>query len=272
MGALTPPELTASLGAYAAAERRAGTHQEPPRERFAPLWLRISLILATVVTMALLYPKSYIENSLRQQSQPSTTTLAYLRLMVSAQPSSLEARMLLARQALTAGDLSLARDALAPWLHRGISALPLSAALLRLRLRAAELDATAPSTPGHAEAVETYVRDVLLLAPHMDPAQLLPLARVIAGQGQYRSAADLYRRIIARSADPASRLEAFHRGIEALLAAGQPAEALAFAQHELTLVPPSAALWREMTQLALTADAPELAARYARRLTGLKAP
>ncbi|MGH8289754.1 MAG: hypothetical protein ACREV7_12125 [Steroidobacteraceae bacterium] len=272
MGSLTPLELTASLGAYAATERRARTHQEPPRERFAPLWLRASLILATVVTMALLYPKSYIENSLRQQSQPSATTLAYLRLMVSAQPSALDARILLAQQALTAGDLPLAREALAPWLHRAISALPLPVALLRLRLSSAELDATPPSTPRHAEVAGIYLREVLLLAPRMDSAELLPVARVIAAQGQYRIAADLYQRIIAQSADAAARLEAFHRGIEALLAAGQPNEALAFAQRELTLVPTSAALWREMTQLALTADAPELAARYARRLTGLKAP
>jgi polysaccharide biosynthesis protein PelB len=272
MGPITPPELTASLSAYAAPERRAGTHQEPPRERFAPLWLRASLILATVVTMALLYPKSYIENNLRQQSQPSATTLAYLRLMVAAQPSALDARILLAQQALTAGDLSEARDALAPWLQRPISALPLKVALLRLRLVSAELDATRPSTPRHAEVAEIYLRELLLMAPRMDSSELLPVARFIAGQGQYRIAADLYRRIIAQSPDAPLRLEAFHRGIEALLAAGQPADALAFAQHELTLVPPSAALWREMTQLALAADAPELAARYARRLTGLKAP
>jgi tetratricopeptide (TPR) repeat protein len=192
--------------------------------------------------------------------------------MVSAQPSSLDARVLLARQALTAGDLSLARDALAPWLHRGMPALPLRVALLRLRLSSAELDATPPSTPGHAEVAESYLRDVLLLAPRMDSAELLPVARIIAAQGQYRIAADLYQRIIAQSAGAALRLEAFHRGIEALLAAGQPVDALAFAQHELTLLPPSAALWREMTQLALAADAPELAARYARRLTGLKEP
>lgn len=272
MGSLTPPELTASLAAHAAPERRARTHEPPLRERFAPLWLRASLILATLVTMALLYPKPYIESSLRHGSQPSATTLAYLRLMVSAQPEGLDTRMLLAQQALAAGELSLARDALAPWLHRPASALPLKLALLRLRLASTELNATRLSATHHAEVLENYLRDVLLLAPRMDSSELLPAARFIAAQGQYPIAAGLYRRIISQSPDPVLRLEAFHGGIDALLAAGQPSEALAFAQQGLALVPPSPALWREMTRLALAADEPELAARYARRLTGLKAP
>jgi tetratricopeptide (TPR) repeat protein len=272
MGSITPPELSASLSAYAAPERRACTHPEPPRERFAPLWLRASLILATVVTLALLYPKSYIEASLRAEPHPNATTLAYLRLMVMAQPTAIDTRVLLAQQALTAGDISLSRDALAPWLHQAMPSLPLSVALLRLRLLAAELNAAPPSSRRHAELAQAYLHDVLLLAPRMDSSELLPLARVIAALGEYRIAADLYRRIIAESPDAALRLEAFHRGIAALLAAGRPGDALAFAQQQLALVPPSAALWREMTRLALTADAPELAARYARRLMGLKAP
>ena len=272
MGSITPPELTATLTAHAVPERRLHGHEQPSRERFAPLWLRASLVLATVVTMALLYPKPYIEHSLREESQPSATTLAYLRLMVSAQPAAADARVLLAEQALSAGDLSLARDALAPWLNGRIAALPLPIALLRLRLLSAELNATPLSSPRHEQLAATYLRDALLLVPRMEPSALLPVARSIAAQGQYRTAALLYRRIIAQSPDVALRLAAFHGGIRALLAAGQAADALAFAQHELAFVPQSAALWREMTRLALTADAPEQAARYARRLTGLEAP
>jgi len=272
MGPITPPELTASLTTHAVPERCARRHEPPLRERFAPLWLRASLVLATVVTAALLYPKTYIESSLRHESQPSATTLAYLRLMVLAQPSGRDARLLLAQQALAAGDFSLARDALAPWLHQAISAVPLNIALLRLRLLSADLDATRPSDPRHGEVAEVYFGDVLLLAPRLDSPELLRLARLIGAQGQYRIAASLYRRVIAESPDAALRLQAFHGGIEALLAAGRPADALAFAQYAVPLVPSSAALWRQMTRLALAANAPELAAEYARRLTGLEAP
>lgn len=272
MGPSTPPELTAPLAAHAVPERRAHAHEKPPRERFAPLWLRASLILAAVATLVLLYPKSYIENSLRRESQPSATTLAYLRLMVLAQPAALEPRILLAEQALTAGDASLARAALAPWLARAIPALPLNVALLRLRLLLSERNATRPSSLRHAELTQAYIRDVLLLAPRMSSSELLPLARFVAALGQNRTAAVLFRRIIAQTPDPALRLQAFHSGIEALLAAGRPADALAFAQEELARVPASTALWRQMTRLALAADAPKLAAGYARRLIGLKAP
>jgi hypothetical protein len=272
MQAALPPELTASPMAYAAAQRRTHAHQRVPRERFAPLWLRASLIVATVVTLALLYPKPFIESSLRQQSRPSTTTLAYLRLMVLAQPAAREPRVLLAQQALAAGDLQLSQEALAPWRRQSITALPQDLALLRLRLSAFELGMTPPASGRHASLAALYIRDAQLLAPHIEPSGLLPIARLIASLGEYQSATRLYRIIITKSADPRLRHEAFESGIRALLAAGQPAEALAFAQGELALQRPSDELWREMTRLALMADAPQLAARYARRLTGLKAP
>ncbi len=273
MGPAAPPGLTAPPTAHGLPERRAHAHQRPPRERFAPLWLRTSLVLATVVTLALLYPRSYIEANLRRQSHPSATTLAYLRLMMSAQPSAREVRLLLAGQALEAGDLALSRAALAPWSARAIPALPLDVARLRLRLLRAELDATRDSSPRHAQAAEDYVRGVVLLAPRLHGAELLTDARRVAALGAYRTTARLYRRIIAGAPDAAAlRLEAFEGGVSALLAAGRPAEALAFAQRELAFVPRSTALWREMTRLALMADDPKLAARYARRLIGRQAP
>ncbi len=266
------PEVTASTASYTVPERRAHVREPAPRERFAPLWLRASLILATVATLAFLYPRSYIESSLRQEPRPDATTLAYLRLMVLAQPTAKDIRTLLAQQALAAGDLSLSRYALAPWLDQAIEAVPPDVALLRLRLLRSELAAAQPSSPRHAALADTYIRDVLLLAPRMGSSDLLQVARIVAALGQYRTAARLYRHIITRTSDAALRLEAFHGGIEALLAAGRPVDALAFAQDELALVPASAALWREMTRLALMADAGRAAAGYARRLVGLKTP
>lgn len=266
------PEVTPAATSYAAPERRAHARETPPRERFAPLWLRASLIVATVAALAFLYPRAYIERSLRQEPQPDATTLAYLRLMVRAQPSALDARILLTREALAAGNLPLSRYALAPWLHQAIAALPPDIALLRLRLLRSELATARPSSIRHAELADAYTRDVLVLAPRLGSSELLRSARIVAALGQYRTAARLYRHIIARAPAAALRLEAFQGGIEALLAAGRSADALAFAQEELTLVPPSAGLWREMTRLALMADATPAAARYARRLIGLETP
>lgn len=272
MESITLREVTAPAAAYAAPERRAHGRDPPPRERFAPLWLLAGLILATVATLAFLYPKAYIEGSLRQESRPDTATLAYLRLMVMAQPAAVDIRTLLAQQSLAAGDVSLSRYALEPWLRQGVAALPPDIALLRLRLVRSELAAAPPSSLRHAALADAYTRDVLLLASHMGSSELLRAARIVAALGQYRTAARLYRQMIAHTPDAALRLEAFRGGVAALLATGRPADALAFAQAELPLMPASAGLWRQMTRLALMADATRTAAGYARRLTGLEAP
>jgi tetratricopeptide (TPR) repeat protein len=272
MRSITLPEVMADATSYAAPERRANAREPPPRERFAPLWLLAGLIVATVATLAFLYPRSYIESSLHRESRPDAATLAYLRLMVMAQPGAIDTRILLTREALAAGNIPLSRYALAPWLQQGIAALPPDIALLRLRLLRSELAAARLSSRRHAELADAYTRDVLLLAPRMGSSELLRGARMVAALGQYRTAARLYRHIIARAPEAALRLEAFHGGIAALLAAGRPADALAFAQEELPLIPPSAGLWRAMTRLALMADATHAAARYARRLIALETP
>lgn len=272
MDSMTVPDRTERAPAQAVAERRAHSRKPSPHEHFAPLWLRASLTVATLAALVLLYPKYYIESSLHRSAAPNAATLAYLRLMVRAQPAATETRVLLVRQALSAGRLSLARHALAPWAQRRIAVLPRRIALLRLHLMRAELFAqrTAPRRPG--ELAATYARDVLQLAPRLDPPQLLREARVVAALGHYRAAAHLYRHVIAKTRDPTLRLQAFYRGIEALRAAGQPLAALAFARQELSAVPPTLTLWRALTRLALMADAPRLAAQYARRLIGLESP
>jgi len=254
------------------AERRTHTRAQPTREHFAPVWLLASLILATVAALAFLYPKAYIETSLRRQPRANAATLAYLRLMVMARPDAAHARILLARQALSAGDVSLSRYALRPWLDQGFPALAPDIAALRLRLLRSQLDAARSGSAPRAELTEAYAHALLSLAPRMELSELLRETRFVAALGQYRTAAHLYRHAIARAKDAALRRQAFHAGVDALLASGHPASALAFAQAELASVPHSAALWRQMTRLALMANQPRLAAAYARRLLGMQSP
>lgn len=272
MEPLALPELTSHTPGHTDSERRLRSRERPSPERFAPLWLRASLVLATLGILWLLYPRYYIENSLRRQSAPNSATLVYLRLIVLAQPAVTETRVLLAKQALAAGNVALARYALAPWAKRGLEAVPLKIALLRLRLLRVELYAQRPASMRRAELTEVYTRALLLLAPRMGASELLRHAGAVAALGQYRVAARLYRQVMATTGDPAVRLKAFYGGIAALRAAAQPFDALAFARSELAAVPPSTGLWREMTRLALMADAPMLAASYARRLIGFEPP
>ena len=266
MQPVTLPDSTSASSGHAITERRLRSHRKASPERFAPLWLRASLVLATFGILWLLYPRYYIENDLRRESAPTAATLVYLRLIVLAQPAVTETRLLLAQEALATGDIPLARYALATWAKRSIGSVPVKIALLRLRLLRTELYAQRPPSPRRAELAEVYTRAVLVLASRLAASELQRQARVVAALGHYQVAARLYRQIIAETGDAALRRKAFDAGIAALRAAGQSRDALAFARSELAAVPPSAALWREMTRLALMADAPRLAARYARRL------
>ena len=272
MESATLQELTRNGAEQAVPERRAHSRSHPQRERFAPLWLRASLVAATFVTLGLLYPKHYIVSRLHREAVPNAATLAYLHLMVLAQPAATETRILLAQQAVIAGNLPLAHQALAPWAKHDVAALPLPIALLKLRVLRAELYAQPPTSQRHAELAAAYTRDIVQLAPRMDVGQLLRAAHFAAALGQYRVAVDLYQRVIGETLDAARRLEAFYGGIAAWRAAGRPLDALAFARRELPAMPETLELWRHMTRLALLADAPRLAARYARRLIGLKTP
>jgi tetratricopeptide (TPR) repeat protein len=272
MDSMTRPQLPEHPPAPAFAERRAHSREPAAREHFAPLWLRAGLIVATLGTLALLYPRHYVESTLQHTAAPNAATLAYLELWVRSQPEATDTRVLLARQALKAGRIRLARRALAPWAQWPLAALPLEVARQRLHLLRTELARQRPASGSHRRLAAAYTRDVLRLARRTDVRQVLREAQVVATLGHYRAAAQLYQLVIAQTRDPALRLAAFYDGIAALRAAGRSRAALTFARHALSVVPRTVALWRELTRLALMADAPQLAARYARRLIGLEPP
>ncbi|MDA8382928.1 MAG: hypothetical protein M0037_07720 [Betaproteobacteria bacterium] len=251
------------------AERRVGAHQAAPREHFAPLWLLASLILATLAALLFLYPRPYLLKTLRDHPQPTLATLAYLRLMVIEQPSAADTRLLLAQEALAAGDWPLARDALSPWRDKAPSAVPPEVAAMRLRLQQAELGSPRTLSARRDALSKAYVKDLLALAPHMAPSTLRHAITVVASLGHYQTSARLCTLLIRRTRNPALRQAAFDSGIKALLASGDAAAALAFAQADLPLMPPSRILWREMTRLALQAGNARMAAEYAHHLVKL---
>ncbi len=250
-------------------ERRKCIPPTIARERLAPSWLLAGLVLATLAILLILYPRTYIEADLRAHPQPNAATLAYLRLIVIAQPRARDMRILLAEQALSVGDISLSRYALAPWLQQGFAVLPLNIGLLRLHLLRVELYAARPGSAGYTKLAETYARSLLLLAPRIKVIDLLTAIHFVAGLGQYVTAAQLYRNLIARTHSASLRRQAFRGGIGSLLAAGKPRVALDFARAEIGYIQLDDALWRRLIRLALLADRPHLAARYARRLLGM---
>lgn len=239
------------------------------RERFAPRLLLLGLLAGTLVAMYFLYPKAYIENNLHTHPQPDATTLAYLRLLVRVEPHNEKLRLLLVREALAAGQLSLAKEAFAPWQHTPVSHLPLAVARTQLRIRLVAFQTASLNAVHRTALANAYVSDLMALAPRMRPEELLKKAKIVLALGRYDAAANVDRIAIRMSTSGRVRTTAFYDGIDALLAANNPTEALAFAQSEMRWLSPDERLWRVLTRLAISANQPVIAAEYARRLVGM---
>ncbi len=266
---MTPAGVDQGPAPHARAARVGRARRTIPRERLAPLWLLGSLILATIGALLVLYPKAYIEANLTATRMPNTASLAYLRLLVRAHSDEPAARILLAEQALTVGDIDLSHRALAPWLHGSLRHVPLQIAMLRLHLLEAELRAASRRPEQRGRLAAIYARDAADIAPRMRMPALTDTIRMLTGLGQFDTVTVLYRDMIDRARNQAARRHGFLGGIAALLAAGRPQAALNFARSELDRVQPDDVIWRHMIRLALMADQPVLAAHYARRLVGM---
>lgn len=251
------------------ADRRQAATTPPRREPFASYWLLVAIFGATLFALWLLFPKTYIENTLRTQARPDVAMLAYLQLLVRANPGDPGTRRLLAEKALVARNLPLARSALAPWQNRPIDALPVDIARLQLALLQMELLAEPAGTPARRVQKAAYITALNRLAPLLSAPQLLEEARFAQDVGLAKTVVLLDRMILRRSNDIALHHKAYSQGIAALLAAGTPRMALDFARTEISRVAHNDALWRRLIHLALAADRPDLAARYARRLVGM---
>ncbi len=89
--------------------------------------------------------------------------------------------------------------------------------------------------------------------------------------GEPQQAAEYARRWLLQAPNGTEQRQALDAVITAWLAAGKPDRALQDATMLIDHVPASRSLWRQLTRLALQAERPDLAARYARRLVGPKA-
>ncbi len=237
-----------------------------------PWWLPIAIVVSTVFSLWMLFPKSYLEQTLSAQKTPNAASLAYLHLLVRANPKDNTLRLKLADMALAAQNASLAHSALGPWMHSPLRGLALPIAQARLRLLRLELLSTPLHTPTRDKLQQQYIHSLTQIAAHLSPLQLLNEAGFAIQLGDYASAACLDRRILETGTASSLRLKAYQQGIDALLAADEPRAALAFARAYLNRVPRNEVLWRRLTRLALAANRPDLAVRYARRLVGLPEP
>lgn len=94
------------------------------------------------------------------------------------------------------------------------------------------------------------------------------LAKVAMAAGLPRQSAHYELRSFNISVTPEQRLRAYLTVVADLLKAGTPKRAINFAQDYLSHVPKSPRLWRYLTRVALKANRPQLAARFASNMLG----
>ncbi len=288
----------------------------------------IALCGAMLVLAVLLFPRAFIDQQLRAEGQPQAATIAYLQLLVNAQPSNETVRLQLVHERLRAGQLAEAEVALAPLAHHaGLESAKVAS--LWLSLRRAQFVAIPPGSAAREEARRAYAHALERLGRRLSPAGQLAETRHAIDAGLYVTAARLATHLLmtaptrsrtgaaedrhgtdratavsmrveprgstSRSAlhhdftDTTERLvglvwasraagghtahvpiearhihqQAFDALLQSHLAAGQPDEALQAAQEYLPSLDPARVDWTRLMQIASWANRPSAAANFA---------
>jgi len=253
--------------------------------------------------LVLLFPFRGLEQDLgRDASRPDALQIAYLEAWLTVRPGRSQLRYLLARQLVAADDLDRARSHLRHLGDHAESQLRTRALLLELDIGLRELQAMSlghPERPDRLLALREQFR--VLLAGDL-PADIgQELAQRAAALGATGLAVDWYRRLLAsRPVLSAAAWEAaasnvlqwgehvlaarllmqarsvattraeqrrlFIAALRTLQAASLFDEALALAEAQLGALADDTVTLEYLTRLALAADRPAIAQRYAIRL------
>lgn len=164
----------------------------------------VALCCVIAVLAVLLFPKEFINQQLHSGAPPHAATIAYLQLLLRAQPSDRTIRLQLVHERLRAGQLEAAEAALAPLINRAAPASPPVAALW-LSLRRAQFVAIPPGSPRREQARADYARALDHLGSRLTFADQLAETRHAIAAGLYDTAARLATRLLEATATPVRR-------------------------------------------------------------------
>lgn len=156
----------------------------------------IALCGAMLVLAVVLFPKEFINQQLRAEGPPQAATIAYLQLLLRAQPGDESIRLQLVHERLRAGQLAEAETALAPLVRHADRESP-SVAALWLGLRRAQFVAIPPKSPGREEARRAYARALDRFGSRLSPANQLAETRHAIDAGLYVTAERLAAHLLA---------------------------------------------------------------------------
>lgn len=167
---------------------------------------------AMLVLGVLLFPKAFIDRQLHTTAPPNATTIAYLQLLLRAQPEEPTTRMQLARQRLRAGQLQQAEVDLAPLIKRP-GPPPEQVGLMWLTLRRAQFLATPADSPQRMQARARYAQALSRYSSQLAPAQQLGEIKQATKAGLYEVASRMAGHLLTITA-PAPTAQAFPAGRE----------------------------------------------------------
>ena len=161
----------------------------------------VALCGVIAVLAVLLFPKEFINQQLHSGAPPHAATIAYLQLLLRAQPSDQTIRLQLVHERLRAGQLEDAEATLAPLInHAGPESAPVAA--LWLSLRRAQFVAIPPGSPRREQARTDYAKALDNLGSRLNLADQLAETRHAIAAGLYDTAARMAGRLLAATATP----------------------------------------------------------------------
>ena len=159
----------------------------------------VALCGAMLALGVLLFPKTLIDRQLHTTAPPDATTIAYLQLLLRAQPDELTTRVQLVHQRLRAGQLRQAESELAPLIDRP-GPPPEQVGLMWLTLRRAQFLALPANAPQRALARAQYAQALSHFGSQLSADQQLGEIHRAIDAGLYQVAAQLASQLLTASA------------------------------------------------------------------------
>lgn len=197
------PPLGFDTPVHASRYRRRATAQMTVQ--FVGRGQLVALCVAMLALGVMLFPKALIDRQLHTLAAPDATTIAYLQLLLRAQPDELTTRMQLVRQRLRAGQLQQAESELAPLVERP-GPPPGQVGLMWLTLRRAQFLAVPATAPQRALVRARYARALSQFGSQLTPTQQVGELHRAIDAGMYQVAAQLAGELLTGNAlKPASQ-------------------------------------------------------------------
>ncbi len=155
----------------------------------------LGLSVAILVVFVLLFPRAMIDRELAGQQRVDAASIAYLTQLVHRQPQAVQLRVQLAQQALRAGEVDRAEQALAP-LASDARARDAKVARAWIELRQLQVATMKPDDPERAQALQRYARALWNLSAMLDVHAQLAAARAARDAGLYTDAARIAERLL----------------------------------------------------------------------------